>query len=510
MPKSNYEQLYKNSLQENERLKVQLTEMQNNLQAALEGNAELLRQLVQVQEKLDVLIAKKKNRDRSQFGSKSEGRNPRPAPSSDRRQRNDEESPSKAGTLHDIAADETIPHLVPDNERICPNCDVQTEFVSNTITRELESVLRSLKCIEHQQETRSCPKCKQYIRTAPKPELPIPGSYAGPALLATVICDKVEYGLPNFRQAKKFARETIPIPRSTQCDWFIAMSLAVEPLYELIKREILKSAVVQTDETSLRVQDRTHKKNMQKSKMIVCRGDALHKFVCFLYSKALSFEMNKEFFKGFPGIIQADAIFGFDALFRKDEDGIGATEAGCNAHGRRKIYDALVMELTIAEKMLDIYDRIYKIEKRARKLSPAARLALRRRYSKPLMRELHSLHLKNKTSFSPTHLLAEAASYSLKNWRALTLFLKNPDVEIDNNATEREIKTFVLSRKNFLFAGSEAGAKALAIHFTLIASARRNGLNPVEYLADVFARINQTKVSELEKFLPDRWKKASS
>jgi transposase len=377
------------------------------------------------------------------------------------------------------------------------------------MTRELESILRSLKCIEHQQETRSCPKCKQYIRKASKPEPPIPGSYAGPVLLAQVVCDKVEYGLPNFRQEKKFARESIPIPRSTQCDWFIAMSLAIEPLYELIKKEILKSKIIQTDETQIKVQDRdpSRKKNIRKSKMIVCRGDALHKFVAFLYSKSLNFEANKTFFDGFPGIIQADAATGFDTLFEKDELGNGSTEAGCNAHARRRIYNAQVMELLIAEKMLDIYDRIYKIEKRSKGLSSAARLALRRRYTKPLMRELRHIHVKNKAMFSPSHLLAEAASYSLNHWNALTLFLKNPDIAIDNNASEREIKQFVLSRKNFLFAGSEAGAKALAVHFTLIASAKRNGLNPVEYLADVFARINQTKLSEINQFLPDRWKK---
>jgi transposase len=493
---------------ENARLQKQLAEMQSNLQAALEGNAELLRQLAQVQEKLDLLIAKKKNRDRNQFGSKAEGMNPRPAEPAIKpsRLRSEKEEPLKFD-IHAVPADASIPHQLTPEERICPHCNVETEFVANTVTRQLESVLRSIKIVEHLQETRSCRKCKSYIRTAAKPESPIPGSYASASLLATVVSDKVEDGLPNFRQQKRFLRESISIPRSTQCDWFTAMSLSVEPLYELIKREILKSEIIQTDDSMIKIQDRQHSKNIRKGKMTVCRGDDLHKFVCFIYSKNQSFESNKEFFKNYSGIIQADAAGGFDALFRKDSAGNGATEAGCNAHGRRKIFDAAIMEMIIATKMLDIYERLYEIEKRARKMSLDQRLAVRQKQSAPLMDQLHALHIENQQNFTPSHLLATAANYALKHWNALTLFLENPKVEIDNNASEREIKAFVLARKNFLFAGSDAGAKALAIHFTLIASAKRNGLNHLEYLADVFGRINQTKTSELHQFLPDRWKK---
>lgn len=510
MPESEYKKLYENSLKEIERLTTMLTEMQKNLQASLDGNNELREQLKAVQEKLDVLLAKKKNRDRKEFGSKSEGHNPRPEPSTttqSRRQRNEESVPEIQKPTDEPPPAEIVTHEIAANEIICPDCNVETKFVGNTITRELESVLRSLKWIEHRQETRACPKCKSYIRKAPKPEPPIPGSYAGPTLLATIVCNKVEDGLPNYRQERRFARESIPIPRSTQCDWFIATSLSVEPLYELIQKEILKSEIIQTDESQIKVQDRKNKKNIRKGKMIVCRGDSLHKLVCFLYSRNLSFDMNKEFFKGYLGIIQADAAGGFDALFKKDEEGKGATEAGCNAHGRRKIFDAQVMELIIGTEMLDIYDKIYQVERDNRNATPEARLAARQEHSAPLMKRLHSLHVSNKRVFSPTHLLVEAANYALNHWKALTLFLENPHVEIDNNASEREIKAFVLSRKNFLFAGSDAGAKALAIHFTLVASAKRNGLNPVEYLADVFARINQMKLSEIGELLPDRWKK---
>lgn len=501
MPEPDYKQLYKNLLVEYTQLKAMLEQMQKNMQASLEGNNELRQQLKEVQEKLDALLAKKKNRDRKDFGQKNEGRNPRPAPSvtTDRRQRNTDTQ--DAIPEEPELPREVVEHQVPEDQKVCPQCNVDTTVVGSTVTAQLESLLHSLKWVDHHQETRSCPKCKLYITKAPKPTQPIPGSYAGPGLLAKIVTNKVEDGLPNYRQEKMFARELLPIPRSTQCDWFIAMSVTVEPLYELLKREILKSAIIQTDETHIKVQDRKHRRNMRKGKLFVCRGDKMHQLVCFVYSKDLSFAENKKFFDGFKGIIQADAATGFDALFCDE----CATEAGCHAHSRRRIFDARVMDIVVADAMLDIYDELYAIERRAKRLSSEARLALRRRYSKPLMKELRQFHVQNLKNFSPSHLLHEAASYALRHWKALTRFLKNPEIEIDNNASEREIKSFVIARKNFLFAGSDAGAKALAIHTSLVASAKRNGLNPIEYLTDVFSRINDMKTSELHQLLPDRW-----
>lgn len=512
VPESKYKTLYENALKENERLNSTLAELQKNLQTALDGNNELLQQMKILQEKLDVLLAKKKNRDRQQFDTKNEGRNnPRPAPPAtpeiDRRQRNDNDVPEVSPDYSDYKL-EPVEHLVPENERICPHCNVETKFLGTTVTHQLESLLQSLKWLEHRQETRSCRKCKNYIITAPKPPQPIPGGYAGPNLLATIIVDKLDDGLPNYRQQKRFKRLSIPVARSTQSDWMIATSLTVSPLYELINREILKSEIVQTDESPIKVQDRKLRKNIRKAKLFVCRGDKQHRLVSFTYSPDLSFEKNKEFFKGYTGTIQADAANGFDALFRPDDDGKCATEAGCHAHGRRKIFDARTMSLEIADKMLDIYKELYLIERRAKRLNSATRLALRRRYSKPLLRKLRSMHVKNQKTLSPTNLLCVAAGYALRHWKSLTRFLKNPEIEIDNNASERAIKDLVLARKNFLFAGSDAGAEAIAIHLTLIASAKRNGHNPVEYLADVFSRINEMKTSELSQLLPDRWQKA--
>ena len=511
MAEPDYEQLYKENLAEKTRLTAEvqklthlLEELQKSLQSALEGNSGLSLQLKDLQEKLDMLLAKKKNRDRRDFDSKNEGRNPRPA-TIDKpppRNRSHAESPPPDNFIDspDIP-EQTVPHYVDDSHRICPHCHIETEFVSNTVTYQLEKLVCSLKRLKHQQEVRSCPKCKAYITTANKPSPPIPGSYAGPGLLADVVVSKVEDGLPNNRQQKIYRRQNIAVPRSTQCDWFIAMSTTCRLLYDLLNAEILKSEIIQTDESGIKIQDRKLKKNIRKGKMVAYRGDAGRPFVSFRFSPDLSFDDNKAFLKDFKGIVQADAARGFDALFK---DG-SKIEAGCNAHLRRKIFDARELEPELCDKMLDLFTAVYKIEHESRNESQDVRLARRRRKSKHLMKKLRKMLVQAKDFFSPSHLLAEAATYGLNHWHALNRFLKNPRIDPDNNAIEREIKSLVLSRKNFLFSGSNAGAEALAIHLSLVASAKRNGLNPIEYLTDVFARINDLKTSEIRQLLPDQW-----
>jgi transposase len=517
MTELDYKSLYEVSNKHNEQLVAEiqqlkrlLEEMQANLQSALEGNTELRQQMKLLQEKLDRILAQKKNRDRKEFDTKNEGHNPRPEPSSPTRKarppaifEGDGKDSEKLNFVNSPTIEpEILRHKVAETDRICPHCHVETVFLGEKVTNQLERLVHSLKRLEHRQEVRSCPRCKAYIATAAKPTPPIPGSYAGPGLLGHMVVNKVDDALPNNRQEKMFAREAVPVPRSTQCDWFIALSVLVTPLYDLLIRELLSSEIVQTDDVPLKVQDRSHRKNIRKAKLTGYRGDSKHKVVVFDFSPDLTFARNRQFLRDFSGIVQADAAGGFDALFKEDST---KTEAGCHAHARRRIYDAKESSPKIAERMLDIYSHLFQVEKEARGKPPPVRLALRRKYSKPLMKKLRIMHIRNQRAFSPSHLLVDAANYALRHWRALTRFLKNPGIELSNNSMEREIKPVVLARKNILFAGSDAGGRALAIHRSLVASAKRNGLNPVEYLTDIFSRINDMKTSELYQLLPDRW-----
>lgn len=516
MPESDYEELLR-LREDNKSIKQLLEQVQKSLAEALEGNTELRQQLKALQESLDVLLLQAKTNRKRQYGKKTERRNPRPAAkqptvSEDEPVADTEEpggdkpecepEPGPTGQKHILNQDvptEPVPHFVEPEHRCCPNCGIETKFVRYEVSYQLEKLVGSLKRLEHQQEVRSCPKCKQYMTTAEKPCPPIPGSIVGPRLLSSVIVGKLADGMPNYRQAKRFKREHAIVPRSTQCDWTLAAADLLELLYQELKTELLQSEIITTDDTDVKVQDRQHPNNIRIAKMTAYRGDKNHKLNAFDYSPSKSFDRNKLFLKDFSGIVQADAAIGFDALFK---DGT-KTEAGCNAHSRRKFY--LCSELKCCEEIIDIYHDLYKVEADIRNLPPAQKLAFRRRKSKPLVKKLRHRVDALKGTMSPKHPLMKAVRYTLKHWLALTRFLKNPEIEVDNNLTEQQIKMFVLARKNFLFLGSDRGGRAAAIHLSFISSAIRNNLDPEEYLADVFARINSMKTSELKQLLPNRW-----
>lgn len=502
-----------------------IEELHSQLRTALEGNTELKLQLSKLQDRLDeLLIQLRRNNDRD-YGPTTERHNPRPSTAVDaatststdnnaasadipstkpkqKRPRN-----HKKHILGQNVPDKDVIHLVKPEQRICPHCDVETKFVSYTVTNQLERLLQSLVRLNHKEEIRSCPKCKGYVVSGKKPRPPIPGGLAGPCLLSDVVVSKFADALPNYRQESIFQREDATIPRQTQCDWVIAASLVLEPLYEIIKREILSSKVIQTDDTGVKIQNRKRKSKMRRGKMTAYRGDRNHPYVVFDFSPDESFEQNLEFLRSYTGNVQADAATGFDALF---DDGTGKTEIGCNAHSRRKYFECRLTYAVVCNEILDIYHQLYKVEKQIRDKDSATRKLARQDKSKPLTESLHKKLLDLKNTLNPTNPLMKAVNYSLNHWEALVRFLDDPDFDIDNNACERAIKGWVLVRKNALFVGSDRGGKAAAIHLSFIASCKRNKINPHEYLTDVFTRIGGMQAEELEQLLPDRWSKPRS
>ena len=217
------QQKYIESQEEIRRLTKLIENLQHQLQQALDGNKELHVLLKDLQAKLDVLIAQSKKRNKRDYGKKTEKHNPRPArlqPKSEATATSASGDTRSTGIKHILEnaknlAHEPVPHLVEPDAAICPDCCVETVFVSNVLTHQLEMVSARLKMLDHLQETRACPRCKQHIITADKPCAPIPGSYAGPRLLAEIIVGKLDDGLPNNRQQKIFARHSVIIPRST-------------------------------------------------------------------------------------------------------------------------------------------------------------------------------------------------------------------------------------------------------------------------------------------------------
>jgi len=491
----------------NKKLTEQLAVIQQQLKDSLEGNKELSQQLKDLQGKLDILITQMNKRNQRDYGPKTERHNPRPAlvitddiatvkPPKKPVARNHEKH-----ILAQQLPPEPVHHSVSPEQLLCPTCVIETVVFDHEVTYQLEKLTQTLKLLEHRAEVRSCSKCKQYVVTAEKPVPPIPGSYAGPALLASIVTEKFDDALPLNRQEKRFKREKAIIPRSTQSDWVIDTAFTLSPLYALLKKDVLNSKCVKTDDSEIKVQDRKYKGKMRKGKMSVYLGDKHHQSTVFDFSPNKSFAKNKEFLKDFKGYVQADAANGFDALF-KDNSKI---ELGCNAHARRRFFECLTVETETCNEILNIYGELYGIEKNIKNKTPEERLLARQTKSQPLMNTLHLKLVALTDTLNPTNPVMEAVNYALNHWLALTRFLNDPDFDIDNNTSEQAIKSFVLMRKNSLFAGSDAGGIAAATHLSFIASCKRNNINPIDYLTDVFTRINSMKTSQLDQLLPHRW-----
>jgi transposase len=386
---------------------------------------------------------------------------------------------------------------------------------THKVSPQIEKLITSLEVVKHMQEVASCQSCKIGIATATKTATPLARCLLGPRLLATTFVNRFNDGLPYYRIKKKLAREGQPIPLSNFSNYQIGVANTVEPLWELIKSEILLSKIIKTDDTECKIQvpKLKHRKiktprPIRKGKMTAVIGDKDHPFNLFDFSPDKSFARNIDFFKTFAGLIQADGAGGFDALFESTPLKLSlCLEVGCHAHARRKFYDCVTTHIREADYILDQYHELFKIEERIQGKSHKEILQARQIEAKPILETIKEYLLELKPTLTPKDEFLKGINYFFKNWLALTRYLHDPDLEISNNETERLIKNFVLVRKNILFMGSDRAGRASAILMTLIASANRNNLNPVEYLADVFTRINSLKHDNelLKQLLPDRW-----
>lgn len=497
------------ALAENKRLQALVEQLTKQIGESLKANEELRQLLSDLQAKLDTLIVQQKKRNRRDYGKKTERYNPRPAvPDS---KKDGTPKPRRRKNKDRLAQIENLPteivsHAVSDNERFCQDCKVDKVLIGEEVTYQLERIVNTMKRLQNVQEVLACPKCKSKVVVAPKPQPPFPKCLAAPGLLSHVIVSKYADFTPLYRLERIYAREGAPIPRSTLCDWVLAASLTLQPLRDLLQTRVLKSKVVRTDDTEVKILDRKTKKNIRRGKMTAYLGDDNNPYSIFDFSPNQSFDRNKKMFENFRGFVQADAAPGFDAIF---EDG-KCVEVGCNAHARRKFFECLHIYPDKAKDVLQIYKDIYDVEEEAREKhkTPDQLLLLRQEKSKPLFAILKDKLLEMQPSQLPKSPLSGAINYVLKHWTALTRHLADPDLNIDNNLTEQTIKDFVLARKNFLFVGSEEGGRAAATCLSILASAKRNKVEPWAYLKDIFTRINDLRTSQLEQLLPDVWLKS--
>jgi len=415
--------------------------------------------------------------------------------------------------LPDHLPREEIVHSPSD---VCPRCGgMHFSALGQDVTEVLEKIPARLKVIRHIRPKLSCRACETIIQ-APAPDLPIERGRPGPGLVANVVVSKYLDGLPLYRQSAILAREGIEIERATLADWVGHVAWWVMPLAQLIGAHVMAAPVIHTDDTPIAVLAPGNGKTRTGRIWIYLvderpwqgsRAPAAY----YRFSPDRKGERPRGHLANFQGVIQADAFSGYETLTRSSgRPGANApriAHAACMAHARRKLFDEFERTKSpIAEEALRRIGELYAIEAEINGHSAEHRQAARQERAVPILDGLKRWLEEQRRRLSAKTALAKAIRYALTRWDALTRYTGDGRIGIDNNPAERSLRGIALTRKNFLFLGSEAGGDRAAILYTVLESAKLNGLDPEAYLADVIDRLaKRHPINRLAELLPWNW-----
>ena len=394
-----------------------------------------------------------------------------------------------------------VEHELVGEALACPCCGGDRVWIGQEVSEQLEYVPASVYVLEHVRGKYACRRCEGEVVVADKPTQPIEKGLAGPGLLAATIVNKYSDHLPLYRQEKIFKRHGVKISRSTTCGWMRDCAALVKPLVDLMSRRVKQSKVIHTDDTPVPVQDPNRDKT-RTGRFWVYVGDTAHPYTVYDYTPTRSRDGPLRWLDDFRGYLQADAYSGYDVLYR----GGGVVEVGCWAHCRRYFFDARLSDPARSHTAMAWIRRLYEVERQAKALDATERAVLRQQQSVVLLDQLRRWLDDQHVEVLPKSPMGQAIGYALSNWRALTRYTQDGDLSIDNNVSERALRPVAIGRKNWLFAGSDAGGKTAAILMSLIRSCERHDVEPLAYLRDVLTRIADMTIPQLSQLLPDQWK----
>jgi transposase len=402
---------------------------------------------------------------------------------------------------------ERVEHHPDAEDLVCPCCRGQKERIGEEITEELEFVPASFLVKEHVRVKYACRSCEEGVVIADPPALPIVKGRPGPGLLAHVVTSKYGDHLPLHRQSGIYRRHGVEIHRSTLCDWVRDTSELLRPIAEAMKRRILETGYVNTDDTPVKVHmGKGGPGRTKQGRLWVYLSPELREAV-YDFTPTRAAEGPQSFLAGFRGYLQADAYGGYDGLFASGE----VTEVGCLAHARRKFYDALETSPEASSYALALMRGLYDIETNAKEREIEGRdLAhLRQEESRRLLNALLDFLFLEKAEALPQSPLGKAIGYALNQWEALTRYVTDGRLAIDNNAAEHALRDVAVGRSNWIFCGSPAGGRRAAILYSLVKSCKLQGIDPFAYIRDVLERIHHHPMSRIDELTPRGWKQAS-
>lgn len=407
-------------------------------------------------------------------------------------------------------------HDLNDDEKMC-GCGHMMSRIGQEQCEKLDYIPAKIQVLRHIRYKYACKNCEGVesdgptVKIAPAPVQLIPKSNATEGLLAHVFTSKFSDGLPLYRQQKIFARLGLELPRSTMANWAIEASIRCKPLIDLLQHEIRGGPLINLDETTLQVLKEPGRRNTSKSYMWIYRGGAPDKpALVYQYAPSRSGQVAEDFIGDYKGYMQSDAFVGYDRFENKPHIRL----LGCWAHARRKFFAVIKIKKKIrsnsknpkglADEALSFIKQLYRIENQAREqeLDRNQIVQLRQRDAVPVLDDFKQWLDEKSPIIPPKSLLGEAIAYTLNNWQRLIVYVEDGLLKPDNNAAENALRPFVVGRKNWLFAGHPRGANASAVFFSLIETAKANGLEPYSYLRYVFEQLPRTDERNYSQLLP--------
>jgi transposase len=412
--------------------------------------------------------------------------------------------------LPDALRREDIELPVPEEERACLLCGKERVCIGHETTERLQFKPAEFFVERLKREKLACDACEKDVSTAPVPPAVTPKSRAGASTLARIVVGKYEDHEPLNRQKKMFERLGVSLPVSTLADWVGAAAHALEPIADLIRKLVVESHVLHADDTGLKVLDEKAPGGAKKGHLWFYVGDAT---LCAV-------QYTPDWTKAGPGLflaarrggwLVADAYKGYDHIFSRDES--PPIEVGCWAHARRPFVELADRGEPRVATMLLYVKKLYEIERASKEACESAeqRLARRRAESAPLIAKIGRWCTQNHGTDPPESAFTKAIGYVVNQWRALTRFLEDGALPLDNTIVERALRGVGVGRRNYLFAGSDRGAARAATLYTIIATCKLCGVEPMAYVTDVLSRIESGtfKHGDLRDVLPDKWRETA-
>jgi transposase len=439
-------------------------------------------------------------------------------------------SPGRVGKLPDHLERALIRHELSEAERACPGCGEVRQEIGVETSEQLEIIPARLKVLQHDRVKYACRACEEHVAIAEKPPQPIEKGLPAPGLCAHTVLSKFGDHQPLYRQEDIHSRLGKTIRRSTLCGWQAALAQLSVPLIERMKFLVLQSQVIHTDDTSIKM--------LQPGRGITktCKfwpylGDWRHPYVVYDFTTSRERDGPQKFLEGFSGYLQADAYSGYDCIYAGDQ----VQEVACWVHARRYWHQAVDNDPLRANTALGFIARLSQVEKQLREAYPAKNLQGERDFAAVARgRQQHALPIltelkawldceREDRRMLPKSPIRAAFTYTLNQWQALVRYTEAGYLSYDNNLAERAVKIPAIGRKNFLFVGSENGGHGAAVMYSLVSSAKANGVEPFAWLKDLFTELPSHRAGEaftqatqglpvssdeLDDLLPDRWLEA--